>query len=714
MDKPSIPLAKHFGPWRLILPLLLAALSVAAFWDLREFRLEQRPLEQALEVSVLVAHKLTTARAEVLTLQSQALDSNRALIATIPELIKSLVAPPQHILTLPPPSLLVLQDLWRLTSGQVSDLNAQVPKMRKLLADAQRLQTVSNSLMVISDSVVDALVVAEAPLLQIRVASRQLMLLQRMSANLRRLSEPDSDLLVAVDRLGRDALVFGDVTTGLLNGNPELGIERVSDTNAREILVSAGRDFRSLVQAVEAVIGGAEARSQLQLAALKLGPTLKALDTQSRFLQQRLRQRDQGRLIQPGHVLLLMGLTCISVFSSLILGFNDRRARTQQWREAHQQWAEERVRIEDQRHTVDEELEGLARQIHRLADGELELGGSGSKLRDPAANLAWSGLERLRQRLNEHTDSGLRIAQAGKLANDMATRLHEVSRQQHRQIEDSGRATQVMAAAMEALSSDTSQVSDALRDSENRATRATQTLNETLSELSAAEASVEDSAERVRRLEDAARQLRSLQDLIEDVSELGKLLSLNVAIQASVDSPASQALAGFSAEVSRLAARARSAQVRIESVDAELRSEAARAASSVKESVWRTRGAAQRARSAQSAVEDLDRATQSLESLNRNLVKSYREHAVNVTEVVRAVTGLHGISAQVRENITTTLEASGTLAESAARLEHRLGDGAEDANPVISIGQAKDSQQDLDSTPETVDERPHQRLKLWT
>jgi twitching motility protein PilJ len=650
----------------------------------------------------------------VLTLQSQALDSNRALMATIPELIKTLEAPPKHALTLPPPSLRVLKDLWRLSIGQVIALNAQVPKLKKLLADAQRLQNVSNSLMVISDSVVDALVVAEAPLQQIRVASRQLMLLQRMSANLRRLSEPDSDLLVAVDRLGRDAVVFGDVTTGLLNGNPELGIERVADTNAREILVSAGRDFRSLVQFVEAVIGGAEARSQLQLAALKLGPTLKVLDTQSRFLQQRLRQRDQDRFVQPGHVLLLMGLTCISVLSSLILGFNDRRARTQQWRDAHQQWDEERVQIEDQRRTVDEELEGLARQIHRLADGELGLGGSGSKLRGPAASLAWSGLERLRQRLHEHTDSGLRIAQAGKLANDMASRLHDVSRQQHQQIEDSGRATQVMAAAMEALSSETGAVSDALRDSENRAGQASQTLNETLQELSAAEASVEDSAERVRRLEDAARQLRSLQDLIEDVSELGKLLSLNVAIQASVDSPASQALAGFSTEVSRLAARARSAQVRIESVDAELRSEAARAASSVKESVWRTRGAAQRARSAQSAVEDMGRATHSLEVLNRNLAKSYREHAVNVTEVVRAVTGLHGISAQVSEKITASLEASGTLAESATRLEHRLGGGAEDPNPVLSFGQTNDSDQDLDSTPNPVEERPHRRLKLWT
>jgi len=604
--------------------------------------------------------------------------------------------------------------LWRRAGAQARALNALAPKLKILLGDAQHLQTISNNLMVISDAVVDALVAADAPLQQIRVASRQLMLLQRIAANLRRLTEPDAGLLVAVDRLGRDAVVFGDVNTGLLNGNPELGIERVEDSNAREILVSAGRDFRSLAQAVEAVIGGAEARSQLQVAVLELRPTLQALEAKTHYLQQRLVERDQSRLLQPSHVLLLAALTCLSLFAALILGFNDRRARARQWRDAHQHWDEDRQEFEAQRRLLSEELEALARQTHRLADGELGLGGSGSKLSESAANLAWSGLERLRQRLAEQAESAGRVAQTGKLVTDRAGRLREASRRQHQRVEESGRATQVMAAAMESLSGETGEVADALRDTGVQAGRVAQNLSQTLQDLAAAEASVEDSAERVRRLEDAARQLRSLQDLVEDVSELGKLLSLNVAIQASVDSPASQALAGFSAEVSRLAARARSAQVRIESVEAELRNEAARAASAVKESVWRTRGAAQRARSAETAAEDLGRTTQALEALNRNLAKSYRDHAVNVTEVVRAVTGLQGISVEVREQIEADLEASGALAQSAARLEHRLGAEPQETGPIIEFGGHRDEDAIAERDQPNTQEKPTRHLKLWT
>ncbi len=716
-DKAPAPLTKQFGPWRLLLPVLLALLSLAAYWDLLEFRREQQPLEMALQASATATLRLVAGQAEILALQTEALEANQARVASIAELIKTLQPPPAHALTPPPPSLRVLRDLWQRAARQAGILNALAPKRLKLLADAEHLQTLSNSLMVITDSAVDALVVAEAPLQQIRVASRQLMLLQRMAANLRRLLEPEAGLLVAVDRLGRDAVVFGDVTTALINGNPDLGIERVSDANAREILVSAGRDFRNLALAVEAVIEGAEARSQLQLAALRLRPTLKALDTQTRFLQQRMAARSQDRLLQPVHVLLLTGLTFVSLFTALVLGFTDRRSRVRQWLAAHRQWGEDLEALEDQCQTLNQEIEGLARQVHRLADGELGLGGSGSKIHEPAANLAWSGLERVRQRLAEHSESALQLAQAGKRVTEMAGRVLDASRRQHQQVEDSGRVTQVMAAAMESLCGETGGVSDALRDSGARAGQAAQTLAQTLQDLAAAEASAEDCAERVRRLEDAARQLRSLQDLIEDVSELGKLLSLNVAIQASVDSPASQALAGFSAEVSRLAARARGAQIRIESVEAELRNEAARAASAVKESVWRTRGAAQRARGAQSAVEDLGRATQSLETLNRNLAQSYREHAVHVTEVVRAVTGLHGISVEVREQIEASLEASGALADSAARLEHRIG-GPDEHPSVIEIDRhqdrARDAEQDEDSSATTADDKPARRLTLWT
>jgi methyl-accepting chemotaxis protein len=150
------------------------------------------------------------------------------------------------------------------------------------------------------------------------------------------------------------------------------------------------------------------------------------------------------------------------------------------------------------------------------------------------------------------------------------------------------------------------------------------------------------------------------------------MLSLNVAIQASVDSAASRALGAFSDEVQRLATRARSAVAQVESIHDELRGEAERAASAVKESVWRARSAAERARGARASVDDLSGTARRLEDLNHALARAQREHAVNVTEVVRTVTALHALTHEVREQVDAAADDASAFSDAAAGLQRRL------------------------------------------
>jgi methyl-accepting chemotaxis protein len=236
-----------------------------------------------------------------------------------------------------------------------------------------------------------------------------------------------------------------------------------------------------------------------------------------------------------------------------------------------------------------------------------------------------------------------------------------------------------MAAALESLRFESGQVTDAARQSGASAASAGGALGETLHELDAVRAGVEDCAERVRALEDVARELRAVRTLVEDVGELGKMLSLNVAIQASVDSAASRALGAFSDEVQRLATRARSAVTQVEAIHQELRGEAERAASAVKESVWRARSAAERARGARGALDELAGTSRRLEDLNHALGRAQREHAVNVTDVVKAVTAMHALTREVREQVDATADSAAAFGEAAAGLERRLAAPPDDA-----------------------------------
>ena len=604
----------------------------------------------------------------------QALAASDAALAQLRK--ELLLVPARRSLSPLPLDLAPLLSAWRNTQVLIGRVRDTAPQVAALREDVERLQSVSTGLLVSSDELVDALISAQAQPSQLRAAARQLVLVQRIGTNVRRLLHPDAGLLEAADRLGRDAVVFGEVANALLHGNSALRITRVEEDTPRDMLTIVGREFRVLAQSVEAVMAGGAAFATLRVRAERLTAASLALGVHHASLRRSLAARSAQRLLQPSHALQLMGLSVVSVLAALVLGLSDRRRQGRS--EAHWQ-AQYEISLFDSYEARDElsmQFEQLASDIHRIADGDLGLRAYSTPLVDRAApaalGVARAGLDRLRQHLARQVEDGMRLAQSGQLVGDVAQRLRDSVRRHLQQAESTGQATRVMASALETLHQESSLVSEAARESGVSAQRASGALGETLHELDAVRAGVEECAARVRALEDAARELRAVRTLVEDVCELGKMLSLNVAIQASVDSAASRALTAFSDEVQRLSARARSAVTQVEAIHAELRSEAERAASAVKESVWRARSAAERARGARANVDDLAGSARRLDDLNHALARTQREHAVNVTEVVRAMTALHAITREVREHVDATADSALAFSDAAIGIEQRL------------------------------------------
>lgn len=702
--------APGFGPWRLLLPLLLALATAGALLHLQQFRGGQDRMEQAVGASEAAAARLAVARVRALGGTAEGYEALEAARLPVPELVKTLrERPPEQALSPPPPQTGELIAAWQAAAARAEEMEDTAPGVQALARDAERLQSVATGLLVSADELVDALLAAEAKPPQVRAAARQLMLVQRISTNLRRLMEPDAGLLVAADRLGRDAVVFGEVATGLLHGSAELGIPRVEDDNAREILAAVGREFRVLAQSVEAVVAGAAASASLVKRGERLAAALAIVDTHNLRLRADLAARAANRLVMPAHALGLAGLTAVSVLAALALGFAERRAARRDVVREAADLRTERAALEGARDSLSRELEQLASDIHRIADGDVGLRAHTGAGDSAAVGVARAGLDRLRQQLRQRTEDGLRLARSGQMVGDVAGRLRDASRRHAHQAEAAGQATRTMAAALDGLRLESAQVGEAARQSGVSAQQASHALGETLHELDAVRAGVEDCAERVRALEDVARELRAVRTLVEDVGELGKMLSLNVAIQASVDSAASRALAAFSEEVQRLANRARSAVTQVEAIHAELRGEAERAASAAKESVWRARSAAERARGARASVEELSGAARRLEDLNHALSRAHREHAVNVTEVVRTITALHALTREVREQVDATADSAAAFGDAAAGLERRLA-APDAADPVIEIADTRSAEDGAEDTPQEQQEPAASRI----
>ena len=240
---------RGFGPWRLVLPLGLVVVAAAVMLHVQQFGRDRAQLDAALQTSMRVVARLATARAQAMAGTPEGFQALRAAQLLVPGLVSTLSrSPAQRWLSPAPPDLRPLLAAWEEAASQSAAVTRLEESVLDLARDGEQLQSVASGLLVNSDELVDALIAAEARPVQLRAASRQLMLIQRIRTNLHRLLHADAELLAAADRLGRDAVVFGEVATALLNGSQTIGIPRVEDGEAREILAVVGREFRVLAR----------------------------------------------------------------------------------------------------------------------------------------------------------------------------------------------------------------------------------------------------------------------------------------------------------------------------------------------------------------------------------------------------------------------------------------------------------------------------------
>ncbi|MGD8925319.1 MAG: hypothetical protein PVG20_00630, partial [Thioalkalispiraceae bacterium] len=89
------------------------------------------------------------------------------------------------------------------------------------------------TLLALSDEVVATMTRQGAAADQVYIATRQLMLTQRISSNVSLVLEGGEGAVTAADRFGRDAALFGSVIQSMLRGNPAKRIQKITNPNER-------------------------------------------------------------------------------------------------------------------------------------------------------------------------------------------------------------------------------------------------------------------------------------------------------------------------------------------------------------------------------------------------------------------------------------------------------------------------------------------------
>lgn len=698
-------------PWRLLLPAALLALTAVSYLLQERLAREDAAFSADLHRQLVLSQQVGRAAAELAVVADTPVDpvvdkerQARALLARMPA-----VSVPFGLWHAPSgieERLQALDKNWMRLGEALRAVIGERAARDELEQALSRFLATATRMLITGDDLVAAMSEAEAEPEQVRIAARQLVLIERMIANGERMLRGGRGLLTAADRFGRDAVLFGEVNTGMLSGNRELGIERVKAEAARALLETAARQFRAASEQVGVVVKRALELTQLEDAVARAAREAEAVAAISGELAAIHADYVATRPMQPVHTRALGALAGVALLLMLIMMAYDARSfRRLEARRARQEELR-RFALDDAFADgsglagMDDEVERLLADLGRVVEIDTAPR-AGEGVDETLARTLRQVLAELHARVDAVVTGAHQVASGTGSLRESASRLSAAGRQQTRQVDKAAGSTRELAAAVK-LASGSSAKLEPLAEGASGELRAVRTLVGGASEdLDKLAASVQETSRVVRRVLDSAQEARGVAHAIDELSDHAKMLSLNVAIQASGEAHAARSGSSFADELQRLAERARALLQTVETMRERLRADADEAVKAVKQTAWTLKSAGERLHKAERPLANLHQLARRLEKVAQSLSGASQEHTVKAVEAVRAMSAVHAMTAQTGAGSDAVAASTARLDELVAALQahlarlHRVPASAERA--VVELSGARDAPAQADA-----------------
>ena len=544
--------------------------------------------------------------------------------------------------------ILKRKDVVSSMRAYISGINEQIP-----------------SLLALSDEVVASMAQQGAKPDQVYIATRQLMLMQRISSNVTRVLEGGEGAVTAADRFGRDAALFGRVVQDMLRGNPRLRIEKITATGAREKLVKVSKQFSEIRNQVGAILERSPEMFLVSSAAEDVIITSAALLNKISDVFSAYEETAKGR-VKP---LLAKVLGVSSLLAFFIFGYLYWTASRRRLSETEAQ----RRSTEETNTRNQEAILRLLDEMGDLADGDLTV--TATVTEDITGAIADSinyAIDALRNLVAAINDTTQQVSTAAQQTQATAMHLAEASDHQAQQITDASSAINEMAMSIEAVSSHASELADEANKSVSIAGRGAEAVQKTIHGMDTIREQIQETSKRIKRLGESSQEIGDIVELINDIAEQTNILALNAAIQAAMAGEAGRGFAVVADEVQRLAERSGDATRQIEALVKGIQSDTKEAVNSMEESTSGVVAGAQLAQNAGEALEAIENVSSHLADLIRNISDSASQQAQAATNISETMNVIQEITTQTSAGTNETAASIGNLAELANELRHSV------------------------------------------
>jgi len=557
---------------------------------------------------------------------------------------------------------------------------------RKAITEVRELYQVIESfipqMLTYSDEVVGVLIKKEASPRQIYLATRQMMLSQRIKNNLNQVLAGGEAAAAAADRFGRDAALFGRVLEGLLKGSEGLNIEKVTDKEA----VSKLREVAMLISAVSDNIAGIlELSPELfevkDAAGLVSGDSGKLLTTIEDF---------QGKIIAQGKELDLIqlvgvgfgGIAVVLIIIGGILLLKDARKREEQALENNRRNQRAILRLLD--------------EMANLADGDLTVHATVTEeITGAIADSVNFTIDALRTLVTTINSTASQVSQSTEKTQHTATELAQASNKQAREIASASAAVTDMAESMLTVSNDADNSAKVAQQSMDIAQKGAAVVRSTIGSMENIRETIQETSKRIKRLGESSQEIGDIVGLITEIADQTNILALNAAIQASTAGDAGRGFAVVADEVQRLAERAGNATKQIEGLVNTIQADTNEAVKSMEISTAGVVSGAAKAEEAGVALREIEAVSTELSNLIKGISDSTKKQSKVALSVSETMNVIQEITLQTSEgteetsaSLTALNELSGELGRSVSGFKLPSSNDEGNIETVILQGQA--------------------------